>query len=605
MDKKNTIFGVALLLAAFASLYFGQKLSPARTPGPRPSVNTTPSATSPATGTTNTPESTVQPGMPPVTTFAAVATAAAGATVTTLENGFMRVSFTDLGGAINDVALKKFPAQIGSVIPYTFNEKHADPLLAFVDFPGLDRHTPFQLVSKSATEIVYRAVFDQRFEVTRRYTLVAQPDKKHDPYQLRHETTFRNLTDQPQRLDPFELSVGTAEPVNYTVYGRVVASGYSDGKSQTFFTEAKLTGGSGLFGIGASAPKAQIPSPGPITWAAVDNQFFASILTPDQPAAGMITRRIKLLTALPDQTPGAYGMTASALFDLVPRATPVPAHGETKLAVSLYVGPKEYHRLANGDIFKADQDKIMQFGKVFGFFSQLLNTLMTWMHSLVSNWGLAIILTTLTLKTLSLPFTLAASRSARRMQKIQPEMKAVREKFKDNPQKLQAATMELFKKHKVNPMGGCIPVLITMPFFFGFYAMLRSTAELRFVPFLWAHDLSMPDTVAHVFGLPINIMPVLMGATMIVQMHLTPSPTVDNAQAKMMKFMPYMFALFCYNFSCALALYSTVNGLFTIGQQLVINRLKDNPGPVGPGTAAVTTAAAFVKPTKNVTPKKK
>ncbi len=184
-------------------------------------------------------------------------------------------------------------------------------------------------------------------------------------------------------------------------------------------------------------------------------------------------------------------------------------------------------------------------------------------------------------------------------------MQAVREKYKDNPQKLQAATMELFKKHKVNPMGGCLPILITIPFFIGFYSMLQSTAELRFQPFLWAGDLSAPDTIGHVFGLPINILPVLMGATMVIQMHLTPSPTVDNAQAKMMKFMPYIFALFCYTFPCSLALYSTINGIFTIGQQLVINRMKDNPGPVGPGTAAVTTAAAFERTTKNVTPKKK
>ena len=107
--------------------------------------------------------------------------------------------------------------------------------------------------------------------------------------------------------------------------------------------------------------------------------------------------------------------------------------------------------------------------------------------------------------------------------------------------------------------------------------------------------------------LPVNIMPILMGATMVIQMHLTPSPSVDNAQMKMMKLMPYVFALICYNFSCALSLYSFVNGLFTIGQQLVINRMKDpaEAGPVGPGTAAVTTASAFGKKMKNVTPPKR
>lgn len=167
--------------------------------------------------------------------------------------------------------------------------------------------------------------------------------------------------------------------------------------------------------------------------------------------------------------------------------------------------------------------------------------------------------------------------------------------------------MALFKTHRVNPVGGCFPILITIPFFMGFFQMLQSTAELRFAPFLWAVDLSQPDTIAHVFGIPINIMPILMGATMVIQMRLTPTPSVDNAQMKIMQFMPYIFTLFCYGFSCALSLYSFTNGLFTIGQQLVINRMKDpaDAGPAGPGTAAATTVAALKKPVKNVTPKKK
>jgi YidC/Oxa1 family membrane protein insertase len=242
----------------------------------------------------------------------------------------------------------------------------------------------------------------------------------------------------------------------------------------------------------------------------------------------------------------------------------------------------------------------MDFG-FFKFFSQILLTLMTWIHGWVNNWGVAIILTTLSLKTIFIPFTLAASKSAKRMAKIQPELQALREKFKDNPQKQQAATMELFKSRKINPVGGCLPILITIPFFMGFFTMLQSTAELRFAPFLWAHDLSATDTVAMIFGfLPLNIMPILMGATMVVQMRLTPSPSVDNAQMKMMKFMPYVFMLFCYSFSCALSLYSFINGLFTIGQQLVINRMKD-PVEAAP---AVTTGHGG-KPIKNVTPSKK
>jgi YidC/Oxa1 family membrane protein insertase len=135
----------------------------------------------------------------------------------------------------------------------------------------------------------------------------------------------------------------------------------------------------------------------------------------------------------------------------------------------------------------------------------------------------------------------------------------------------------------------------------GFFTMLGSAAELRFAPFLWAWDLSSRDTILWLFNnphLPLNIMPILMGSTMIVQMHLTPSPSVDNMQMKMMKFMPYIFTIFCYTFSCALSLYSFVNGLFTIVQQLVINRMKEPAEPAA-------KPAPSGKPMKNVTPSQK
>ena len=128
--------------------------------------------------------------------------------------------------------------------------------------------------------------------------------------------------------------------------------------------------------------------------------------------------------------------------------------------------------------------------------------------------------------------------------------------------------------------------------------LLRS--ELRFAPFLWAADLSAPDTITRVLGFPINILPILMGATMVFQMRLVPqAPTADNMQLKMMKFMPYMFTAICYNsYACSLAIYSTTNGIFTIAQQLFINRMKDDGDPA-------THPTAGGKPIKNVTPKKK
>ena len=612
MDKKNTLIGVLFLIAAFAAFYFSGKNAPRPAPvvdAPQAVPSATPAPTPGPEGAPASPTSTT-PATPAFTAptagstvFAALAKADASAQVLTLANDFVEVRLTDLGGAIQNVALKKYPAVKGSAEPYVINEHPTDPMLAFTQetFPGLARGTRYAVVSQSATEVVFRAVWENRIEVTRRYTILpaGSPTENADPYQLRHETTFRNLTEKTETLPRFALSLGTSAPVSEADVGTHLATGYNTGEDIEFIHRADLEGGGflSMFGIGSREPLAFKEAGGPLVWASVENQFFATILTPDQPGRGLITRRVEFAPA--SGSPRApVGVTGAMSFDVPTLA----AGAEAKLGFDFYTGPKEYSRLSNGDIFKQSQDKVMQFG-FFKFFSQLLLSIMSTVHSWGPSWGWSIVITTLFLKLIFLPLTLSASKSAKRMQKIQPEMQAVREKFKDNPQKLQQATMELFKKHRVNPVGGCLPILITIPFFMGFFSMLQSTAELRFAEFLWASDLSMPDTVARIplgfMTIPLNIMPILMGVTMIVQMRLTPQPSVDNAQAKMFKFMPYIFAFFCYNFSCALSLYSTVNGLFTIGQQLIINRMKDEPLPATPAVASKGG-----KGMKNVTPKK-
>ena len=608
MDKKNTLLGALLVIAAIACYFIGAKNSQQRpTPEAVRQAVARQQAAAPAE-----PQTLSAGGAP--AEFASISGEHAGAVVTTLENDFIKVRFTNFGGGIRDVALKKYPAALNAPDPFILNRLHYNPMLAFVDFPGLDRSTRFDLVSKSATEVVFRTILDGRIEVTRRYVLSPNEVGSTDPYRLHLETTFRNLTGGDVAPLRVSLELGTAAPLNALDRGQYLTTGYSDGSSQKFTSRSQLEESGGIFGYNAHGPIPEIVSEAPIQWATVTNQFFACILTPSAPApaptsaadkpapkipaataTGMVTRRVKLLDKLPDSDRSAYGVTAATQFDVPALA----AHGIAKLDGDFYVGPKEYRRLANIDVFKEHEDKVMQFG-FFKVFSELLLTLMTWIHSFVPNWGLAIIFTTLALKTVFLPLTLIASRSARRMQKLQPELKVLREKFKDNPQKQQAATMALFKERKVNPMGGCLPMLIPMPFFFGFYRMLYSAAELRFAPFLWAHDLSAPDTVGHLLGYNINILPILFTIVSLVQVQLTPQPTVDSSQAKMMKFMPLFVLFIYYGFSCALSLYSTTNGLFSIIQQLAINRTKD------PVLAAIP-AAKFDhgKPMKNVTPKKK
>ncbi len=604
MDKKNTTIGVILLIIGFAAFYLAPRPQPA-TPAETQSVAG--AATQVVGGQPGTPAATNINAVPTATpsnaTFAPLANESADATITTLANDYVELRLTDFGGAIRDVAFKKYAAVKGEPEPFVFNRLHAEPILALDDFPGINHSTRFTLVSATATEVVYRAVAENNIEVTRRYVIHAPGDTTGDPYRIHHETTFRNLTAQTTVLPRAAVNLGTANLIDRNDQGRHLNLATYDGEDAHFIDRSALQGGGLLssVGVGNRSDLPALERTQNTVWAGVQNQFFTSIFTPEKPGVGVLTRRIEL-PPLPGSTTSSIGLTGSARFEL-PSLAPAAS---TTLAGELYVGPKEYTRL---DKFSQREDLVMQFsqgmGKIFlsGIVSPTLNKLMKWSYSFIGNWGVAIVVMTLLLKFVSLPFTLAASKSAKRMQKLQPLMQAVREKYKDNPQKLNQATMELFKEHKVNPAGGCIPILITIPLFIGFFTMLQGTAELRFQSFLWAKDLSAPDTVAHIFGLPLNIMPLLMGVTMFFQMRLTPSPTTDNMQAKIFKFMPFFFTAICYNFSCALALYSTINGLFTICQQLVVNKYtKTDPTPTPLGVPSGTGKGG--KKLKNVTPQK-
>ena len=607
MDKKNTTIGVLLLLVAFASLWFTRP-QPGTAPATTPDSATAPAVADGQPAAAASPAASTISAVPahnaPNATFAALVADNADASVTTLSNDYVELRLTDFGGAIRDVAFKKYANALGSPDPFVFNRIHAAPILALGEFPGLDHTTRFSLVSATATEAVYRAVFENRIEVTRRYTLRASGSTEGDPYRIHHETTFRNLTAETIALPRASVNLGTTSLINGNDTGQYLNLATYDGEDSHIIERGDLQGGGFLSGVGIGN-RADLPTidrPGKTVWAAVKNQFFASIYTPEKPGVGVIVRRVELPPLAGSNYP-SIGLTGASRLEL----PALPANGTSSFSGELYVGPKEYTRL---DKFEQREDLIMQFnrgmGKIFlsGYVAPALNKLMKWTHDFVGNWGIAIILMTILLKIISLPFTLAASKSAKKMQKLSPLMQAVREKYKDQPQKLNQATMELFKEHKVNPAGGCIPILITIPLFIGFFTMLQGTAELRFQSFLWAHDLSAPDTVARIFGLPLNIMPLLMGVTMYFQMKLTPAPSVDNMQAKIFKFMPFFFTAICYNFSCALALYSTINGLFTIGQQLVVNKYtKDEPTPTPLGVPSGTGKGG--KKIKNVTPSKK
>ena len=205
--------------------------------------------------------------------------------------------------------------------------------------------------------------------------------------------------------------------------------------------------------------------------------------------------------------------------------------------------------------------------------AQWLLYFLIFLKGIVGNYGWAIILLTVIVKLVFWPVTHKSNVSMKKMQKIQPMVKELREKYKDNKQIMNTKMMELYKKERVNPLGGCLPILVQIPVFFALYWTLDGAIELRHSSFLWATDLTQSDTIGHIFGLPINPFAIAMSLTMVLQQKLTPTAT-DPMQAKMMMLMPVIMLIFLYNLPSGLTLYWTVSQIISI-IQLMVNIYND------------------------------
>ncbi len=242
----------------------------------------------------------------------------------------------------------------------------------------------------------------------------------------------------------------------------------------------------------------------------------------------------------------------------------------------LYAGPKEYDNLKSLNV---GLEHIID----FGFFSILalpLFWVLKLFYTLTNNYGWAIVLLTILVRIPFIPLVNKSQKSMKKMQEIQPRMAELREKYKKDPQKLQKETMELYKKYKVNPVGGCLPMLLQIPVFFALYNILLIAIELRFAPFiLWIKDLSAPDTlfghipsmVPLIGGFAVGPLPIVMGITMVIQQKMTPT-SMDPMQNKIMMLMPVVFTFLFLNFASGLVLYWLMNNVFSIAQQFYANK---------------------------------
>jgi YidC/Oxa1 family membrane protein insertase len=527
-----------------------------------------------------------------------------------VSNADALYTFTSRGGGLKSVKLLKYPETISprwkkematnSVA--TLNAGAPVPILAILGDPSFVGDGNFTL-TRSGDDVRAEKTFADGLVLTKDFHIGSN-------YLVNASVSLKNTSDKPLALPAQDWVVGTATPMGPDDNGMYVGAMWCNGTNAVdngarYFN----TNTTAFFGFVHRTPTTDLRAgAGNVVWAAAHNQFFVllAMTKPNEPAQQMVAHTVSLppLTmndAVPTAPP--VGIQTALVYP----AQTLTANSNIERQIVFYAGPKEYRMLAQiGAEFQNRADLVMQFG-FFGFFAKALLLAMNWLHDVISNvipkisYGWIIVMITVLLRAAFWPLTAAGTRSMKRMQALAPEVKALKEKYKDDPQQFTAKQMELWKKNKVSPLGGCLPMMIQTPVFIGFYTMLRSAIELRGAHFLWVADLSKPDTLFMIpgltfipfigtpDGLPFNLLPLFMVAVMVWQAHQQPaSPGMDPSQQKMMRFMPLMFLVFFYNYASGMALYMTVSTLLGI---LQMRLTKMNQPPAANTIPALTPAS--------------
>ena len=505
-----------------------------------------------------------------------------------LANKRARYTFTSRGGGLKLVELLDYPETISARWKIenttlsngvaTLNTRAAVPVLTVWGDAGFVGNGVFSL-RKTDNGVRAEKSFTNGLRLVKEFYLSSN-------YLVNASVRLENTSGQPLALPAQELVVGTATPMgpDDSTYSMYEGAMWFDGGSP-HDTPVSWFSGAG-FGCFHGSPRSEfIAGSNNVVWAAAHNQFFALLAMPKLPAEQIVARPVTLpLYPNVEPIPGApppQGVQTSLVYPAQTLAT----NQTVERQIVLYAGPKEYRTLAGiGAQFENHADNVMGFYGFFGFCAKPLLLAMNWLHDITKlGYGGVIVLITILLRAVFWPLMAKSTRSMKRMAALAPELKALQQKYKDDVQKLTSKQWELYRKHKVSPMSGCLPMLIQTPVFIGFFTMLRSAIELRGARFLWARDLSKPDTLFMIPGInfPFNLLPLLMGGAMLWQSHLTPpSPGMDPTQAKIMRYLPLIFLIFLYNYSAGLALYWTVNNLLTILQTKLTKNLRDPSAPV-------------------------
>jgi len=540
-------FVVIALAQPLLKKYLPQPAQPAQT-----KTETQNQAPSPAPGTTNIPTVATLPASKNV--GSGTTRQASAETETVIESDLYKITFTNRGAQVKSWILKKY------------NDEHGHPLDLVNDAAAQKYGFPLSLWTYDE---------NQRNKINSALYVSSLSGTLNAPADVSFEYSDQDISVKKtfhfDHTYLVEIEAAVSSKGNQVTAFPMWPAGFGDQTAPASYASAKIEYqfNSNIERTAYKKVSSGNTLRGPLDWVSMADQYFAAVFIPDDPQdVAAVTLRNSL--DIPKDPKNPQDTTKVDVLGLAAGNV----HRSSTTA-RMYVGPKELQTLEDVHVpaitgTDADLRGLINFG-FFGVIARPLFIWLRWTYKYVPNWGWAIVVQTLIINLALMPLRISSMKSALKMQKIQPQMNSIKEKYKKygmrdpRRQEMNTEIGELMKKEGVSPVGGCLPMLIQMPFLFAYYAMLGSALDLRQAPWLWIHDLSSRD--------PYYILPILIIVTGLVTQRMTPQAGIDPSQQKMMNLMmPVMFGVISFNLAAGLCLYWMESSLIAIVQQGVMNR---------------------------------
>ena len=480
-----------------------------------------------------------------------------------------KFTFSNIGGGIKTAEMLNEKKVFNKDENITINEYGESVIGALAESYKKIEKTYYKRFDETNNSVKYVGELEDGVTVTKSWTLEEGTADKAPKLKL--SISFKTKEGKTFEMNDYSITSGTAAPVFVKEQPNLAGWFYYEDGDYENEDHGNFTGG--MFSEAQPFDSVKTEN---LEYFGVNSQFFGTAIFPKSDAKSDDLWASGEEFLLNDgEKSGKRWIYNTGLY--LPEKT--MSGGETaSVSYDVFVGAKQNRQMSE---LSENSDDIMNFSmfSAFGWISDKMNKALNGIHNWFPegaawSWGVAIVLLTVFIRIIIWPLHNKSTRTMKRMGKLQPIMKELREKHKDNPQKLNQETMKLYREYGVNPMGGCLPMLVQIPIFFGVFNMINAAVELRGQPFLWVDDLSQPDHLTDILGLPINLLPILMALTMVLQMRMTPQ-TGDKLQRRIFMLMPLMFFFFCYNYASALALYWTTQNIVSIGQTWLTQRMPE------------------------------